>query len=435
MARATATARSRSAACTRACTPVRYAVIRPATRPASRGRSSGSTARQSFARETSSASAPQLVQPRHGVGRVAPHRLAEDFHGAAPGIGRLAGEDLAEDRAQTEDVGTAVDSLDFAGGLLRRHVRRRAQHAARLRVVHVRTAPHRRDHAQLGRGLGVWLIGNTPFLQDLRQPPVHHLHLAERADHHVRRLQVAVDDAPGVGVGHRLADGLEDGEKAGEVVRGRLALRQQRRQRPPLHQLHREIGPAVGERAQLVDRHDAGMLELAADLRFLHEPPHQLGLLLVALEQDLDRQVAAEVRVAALEHRPHPAPRDLAEKLVAVATLRRRWHLVGRWLDHGHTGIVGRRVGKQDPGNRADRPGQALQDMAGMARLEAKGHVLARRAARRLFGSRLQPGAEQAGRAEALGNIRGQSVSTPGAASFSGHGWHSGEAEFESSTL
>ena len=59
--------------------------------------------------------------------------------------------------------------------------------------------------ACLARG-GV--VGHAALRQDLGQAPVHHLHLAERADHDVRRLQVAMDHAAGVGVGDRLADGL-----------------------------------------------------------------------------------------------------------------------------------------------------------------------------------------------------------------------------------
>ena len=54
--------------------------------------------------------------------------------------------------------------------------------------------------------------------EDLREPPVDHLHLAEGADHDVRRLEVAVDHAPRVGVGDGLADLLEDGEEPAEVV-------------------------------------------------------------------------------------------------------------------------------------------------------------------------------------------------------------------------
>ena len=62
------------------------------------------------------------------------------------------------------------------------------------------------------------VVGDAAPRQDLGQAPVHHLDLAERADHHVRRLQVAVDHAPGVGIGHRLADLLEDRQEPRQVV-------------------------------------------------------------------------------------------------------------------------------------------------------------------------------------------------------------------------
>ena len=87
-----------------------------------------------------------------------------------------------------------------------------------------------------------------------------------------------MDHAAGMGVGHRLADGLEDREEPRQVVRRGWALREQRRQRPAFDQLHGEVGPAVGEGAELVDRHDAGVLELAADLRLLDEPATISGL-------------------------------------------------------------------------------------------------------------------------------------------------------------
>ena len=49
---------------------------------------------------------------------------------------------------------------------------------------------------------------------------------------------------------------------------------------------------------ELVDGHDAGVLELAADLRLLDEPLQDVGPGGVLLAQDLERDVAAEVRVA-----------------------------------------------------------------------------------------------------------------------------------------
>ena len=73
-----------------------------------------------------------------------------------------------------------------------------------------------------------------------------------------------------------------------------------------LDELHREIRPAVDERAQLVDRDDAGVLQLAADLGLLDEPADQLGVLAMRLEQDLDGQVAAEVPIATSRTIPIP---------------------------------------------------------------------------------------------------------------------------------
>ena len=84
-----------------------------------------------------------------------------------------------------------------------------------------------------------------------------------------------------------------------------------RRQGLALDQLHGEEGP-VAEAAEVVDRHDAGVLQLAADLRLLDEPPRHLGPVGVLLQQHLDRQVAAQVDVAAAQHRPHAAAGDLA---------------------------------------------------------------------------------------------------------------------------
>ena len=62
---------------------------------------------------------------------------------------------------------------------------------------------------------------------------------------------------------------------------------------------------------------DPGVLELAADLGLLDEPADHLGVVAVLLPDHLDGQVAAEVEVAPLEDRPHPAPGQLADELVA----------------------------------------------------------------------------------------------------------------------
>ena len=67
-------------------------------------------------------------RPRRG----GPPRPREDLRAAAD-IGRLPGQDLAEDRPQGEDIGLLVEALDFALRLLRAHVGRSADDRPRLR--------------------------------------------------------------------------------------------------------------------------------------------------------------------------------------------------------------------------------------------------------------------------------------------------------------
>jgi hypothetical protein len=242
----------------------------------------------------------------------------------------LAGQDLAEDRAQGEHVGPLVDLVDLTPGLLGGHVRRRSHHRAGMREVIVGAAPGGGDDGLLGDHLaGRGVVGRPSFGQDLGQAPVHYLDLAERADHHVGGLEVAVDHAPGVSVGDGLGDRLEDAEEPRKVVGRVLAGGHQVGQGPALDQLHGEVGPGVAEGPQLVDRDDPGVLQLAADLRLLDEPADEVGLVAVGFEQDLDGEVAAKVGVAPFEDGAHAASGDLAEELDPGRPVDGRGHLVG----------------------------------------------------------------------------------------------------------
>ena len=99
------------------------------------------------------------------------------------------------------------------------------------------------------------------------------------------------------------------------VIRAPARL-EQRRQGTPPDQLHRDEQPAVGKPPQLVDRDDPGVLKLAANLGLLDETADHLGLVAVLLPNHLDGEVPAQVEVASLENRPHPAARQLADELV-----------------------------------------------------------------------------------------------------------------------
>ena len=59
-------------------------------------------------------------------------------------------------------------------------------------------------------------------------------------------------------------------------MRHRRPLGQHLGERAALDELHRKERPAVGEGAEIVHRHDAGMLQLPGDLRFLDESPHEI---------------------------------------------------------------------------------------------------------------------------------------------------------------
>ena len=148
----------------------------------------------------------------------------------------------------------------------------------------------------------------------LGQAPIHHLQLAEGADHHVGRLQVAVDHPLAVGVGQRLAHLLEHLKEARQVAGRRVALLEQDRQRLAFHQLHGEVGPVVGKTTGLVDGHDAGMLQLAADLRLFQETLHGAGIVVVVFQQDLDGEFTAQFGVAARKTAPMP-PRPSSPRI------------------------------------------------------------------------------------------------------------------------
>ena len=96
------------------------------------------------------------------------------------------------------------------------------------------------------------------------------------------------------------------------------ALGQETGQRPALHQLHGEER-AFAEGADVVDRDDAGVLQLAADLRLLDEAAHHVDIIAEFFAENLQSDVAAQVRVATFQHGTHPAPRDLTVDTVTRA--------------------------------------------------------------------------------------------------------------------
>ena len=299
---------------------------------------------------------PAAGEPGRRPVQAGLHRLEPGRSRVRGDVGRLTCEDLAEDSPQAEHIRAAVHVRGEPAGLLRRHVGPGPQHAAGLGMI-----------AQLGPGIVVRAIpgplfdrSNVGAGEHLGQAPVHHLHLTEAADHHVGRLEVAVDDTPGVGVGHRLADLLEDPQEARQVLRRIGPLLQDCLEGPPLDQFHGEVGPTIGEGPQFVHRDCAGVLELARDPRFHDEPSDQRGLIAVPLEQDLDSQVAAQGDVAALEDGPHATAGDLAEEMEPWWSISGAGPLARARSDYGPGRAFRLDGAREGPGHHAERRGRAL---------------------------------------------------------------------------
>ena len=205
----------------------------------------------------------------------------------------------------------------------------------------------------------------------------------------------------------------------GRSSSGSVAGLQQLRQGVALDQLHGEEGPEVGEGAQLVDRHDAGVLELAADLGLLDEPADHAGVVAEVVAQHLERDVAAEVGVAALEDGAHAAAGDLAIDAVADRAVV---IVVALRPDDGPGLLAGRGVAEQDAGDRANGGGDRVQDAGRGRRLVGEpGRIKRRRRSRAARPGAIDPQADQATRADPGGTL-GTAFR---AAVWMGHGWDS----------
>ena len=76
-------------------------------------------------------------------------------------------------------------------------------------------------HACVSSADSASVVPASSLAENFGQSPVHHLDLAEGADHHVGGLEIAMNHAVGVGVADGLANGLEDGQPAYGAPLGR----------------------------------------------------------------------------------------------------------------------------------------------------------------------------------------------------------------------
>ncbi len=212
--------------------------------------------------------------------------LLRDRPGPRAGERLLADEELVQDDAGRKHVAAPVDAA--AGDLLGRHVRRRAHH---------------------GAGLGLFRIGAV--IGHARDAEVRELDSRLAVEHHVGRLDVAVDDA-------RLVRELQRVEQLAHDAHRLLKLEalvgvEEVLELLALDELHDDVGD-VALLAEVVHLDDVRMVQPRDRLRLAHEPHRILFgrrlVVEVALEDGLDRDFAIEPRVQALVDDAH---RTLAE--------------------------------------------------------------------------------------------------------------------------
>jgi hypothetical protein len=224
----------------------------------------------------------ELEDRRRRIGDVLEQHLGDRL-----GVdGQVTGEHLVHDDAQGIDVRGGADHGAGAAGLFRAHVRRRAHDQTGGRLV---LAAHGRIE-QFGHA-------EVEDLDDRARGAFD--------DEDVVRLEIAVDDAGVVGgvegrgdLPHQF-DGVVDADgAAGFHVTGELDA---------FEELHDQVEPAVGELAEVEHLDDVRIVDLVDGLGFGHEAVGHLGVGRERGHQDLDGDLAADVRVLAEEDLAHGA--------------------------------------------------------------------------------------------------------------------------------
>ena len=189
--------------------------------------------------------------------------------GSTAGEGRAEGENVIQNCTQRIDVGALVDGLEPAFCLLGGHKARSAH-----------------DGSVTGAAFGAFIgLRQELFvlIDYFGEAPVHDEDFAVFAEHDVGGLEVAMDDAFGVGVGDGITNFLVNAQQLMERVavdHVGLPLAQAvenvlERGAPDV--FHGVIVLAAGVHAEVVNGDDVGMVEPAQHEGFLRESPGKAG--------------------------------------------------------------------------------------------------------------------------------------------------------------
>jgi len=221
----------------------------------------------------------------------------ERLHPGVPTERGLAGEHFVEERPHRKEVAAAIDL--FPPDLLRGHIGGGAHDPTGVRV-----AAHRCVRAAVG--------GRAP-VHGLGEAEVDHLDVPGGGQHHVLRLEVAVDDALGVGLGEALHDLDRQLERP---VGGERSPGEGGGEGLAAHQLHRDEGRPFGL-VDLVDDGEGGMGERSRGAGLLPEPAREVRIR-HRVGEDLEGHLAPEACVPGAVDDAHAPPAQLLEDLVVA---------------------------------------------------------------------------------------------------------------------
>ena len=153
--------------------------------------------------------------------------------------------------------------------------------------------------------VGDWFGSPPGTVECLGQAKVQHLHGPVRPQLDVGRLQIPVDDALFVRGFQRLRDLLGDRQR---LVHRNRSLGDAVSQRRPLDQLQDQRLRAV--LLQAVDACDAGVVQAGQNLRLSLKAGQSVGISRECLGEDLERDLAVELRVGRLVDLAHAALAD-----------------------------------------------------------------------------------------------------------------------------
>jgi len=162
-------------------------------------------------------------------------------------------------------------------------------------------------------------------------------------EHHVLRLQIAVDDVLGVCSGERIGDLQVQVDHLGGRQLAAAAL-DALGQRLALEVLHDNVGSTVGLLAVVGDLDQAGVLDPVDGAGFIEEAGDELGIAGVLAVQDLDGDAALDGLVDRLVDRTHPTFTDTAYNAVGADHRGQITHC-GQYAIIGSTTTITQRIG------------------------------------------------------------------------------------------